>query len=100
VTSPAKIGRIGDLYMELKDRELLVETMEEQGISARKLAAIAGWKSHTYLQRLLRGEVNTLTTDPALRIAHHLGLPVHRLFFTRVDTNAEHVGQKSGSSAA
>lgn len=100
MTSPARIGRIGDLYMELKDRELLVDLMEERGISARQLSIKAGWASHTYLQRLIKGEEKTLKTDPALRIAHALGIPVHRLFFTRVDTNAEPVKQKSRSRAA
>jgi hypothetical protein len=35
----------------------------------------------------LRGEVRTLRTDPALRIAHALGVPVDDLFVTRVTTN-------------
>lgn len=100
MTAPAKIGRIGDLYMELKDRELLIELMEERGISQRKLAKKAGWASHTYLQRLLRGEVKTLNTDPALRIAHYLAVPVHRLFFTRVDTNPELSVPSGGRSVA
>lgn len=100
VTLERKVGRIGDLYMEIKDRELLVDLMEERGISQRQLAKIAGWKSHTYLQRLIRGEVKTLNTDPALRIAYYLGIPVHRLFFTRVDTNSELIDHSSGRGAA
>lgn len=100
VAMPTKIGRIGDLYMEIKDRDLLVELMEERGISQRQLAKVAGWKSHTYLQRLIRGEVKTLNTDPALRIAYHFGIPVHRLFFTRVDTNSELEEPKSRTRAA
>lgn len=100
MTSPAKIGRIGDLYMELKDREFLIELMEERGISQRTLAKKAGWASHTYLQRLLRGEVKTLNTDPALRIAHYLSIPVHRLFVTRVDTNPEQPVPSTGRKIA
>lgn len=70
--------------MELKDRELLMELMQEQGVSGRELARFAGWKSHTYLQRLLReGGPKTLETDPAIRIAFRLGMPVNRLFVTR-----------------
>lgn len=72
--------------MELKDREFLLELMEEHKVSGRQLARLAGWKSHTYLQRLLRGEVDSLDTKPALLIAYHLKTPVHRLFRTKVST--------------
>ena len=43
--------------MELIDRELLAELMDEQDVSGRELARFAGWRSHTYLQRLLNGKV-------------------------------------------
>lgn len=70
--------------MELKDRELLMELIDTQKISKRELARFAGWKSHTYLQRLLKEDgPKTLETDPAIRIAYRLGVPVHRLFMTR-----------------
>lgn len=86
--------------MELVNRELLERLMKTKGVSQRQLAAIAGWKSHTYMQRLARGEVKTLNTDPALRIAHYFGVPVDLLFLTRLDTNDVHTGQKSKTSAA
>lgn len=80
--------RYPELYMVLKDRKQLAKLMVIQGVSARQLSDAAGWKSHTYLQRLLRGEVNTLKTDPALRIAHHLGVGVDDLFLVRVSSDA------------
>ena len=84
-----------EFWMELKDRDLLIELMEEQKVSARELSKFAGWKSHTYLQRLLRGQVNSLKTDPAIRIAYRLGTPVHRLFVTRSSSeSAQTVAQK------
>jgi transcriptional regulator with XRE-family HTH domain len=89
-----------EMWMELKDRELLLELIEEQGISRRELARFAGWKSHTYLQRLLRGEVSTLSTDPAIRIAYRLQVPVHRLFRTRVSTSAGQSDQDQGIRGA
>lgn len=95
-----RIGRIGDLYMELVNREMLERLMKTKGVSQRQLASIAGWKSHTYMQRLVRGEVKTLNTDPALRIAHHFGVPVDLLFLTRLDTNSGHSDRKLKSSAA
>lgn len=88
--------------MELKDRELLRELIEEQMSrgtlrSKRELAQFAGWKSHTYLQRLLKDDgPKTLETDPAIRIAYRLGVPVHRLFVTRASIDsAQIVGKKA-----
>lgn len=85
---------LGDIWMELKDRTLLAALMEQRGLSARKLATLAGWRSHTYLQRLLRGEAKTLSVEPAARIAHELKVPFSLLFMTRVSTNADRNGQK------
>lgn len=73
--------------MELKDRGALLDLMEEHGISRRKLAELAGYKSHAYVNRLLSTKpgvsVSTLGTDPAIRIAYHLGVPVTFLFRTK-----------------
>lgn len=70
--------------MLLKDRKQLAKLMVIQGVSARQMARIAGWKSHSYMNRLLSGDVRTLSTDPALRIAHHLGVGVDDLFLVKV----------------
>lgn len=92
--------------MELKDRELLIELINEQIEqgklrSKRELAEFAGWKSHTYLQRLLKpvsqGGVDTLKTDPAIRIAYRLGTPVHRLFSTKSSANRAQDVQRKAS---
>lgn len=82
-----------EFWMELKDRDLLLGLMDEQKVSARELARFAGWKSHTYLQRILRGEVKTLKTDPAIRIAYRLGSPVSSLF-------RSHASSESAQSVA
>lgn len=74
--------------MELRDPSALAELMEEQNMSARRLSELAGWKSHTYLQRLLRGEVKTLKAEPALLIAHHLQVPFKLLFVTKVSSES------------
>ncbi len=76
-----------ELWMELKDRELLKELMETHGFSRRSLAAAIGWSSHTYLNRLLSDDPKrpkTLKPEAALRIAYELKVPAHRLFVTRV----------------
>jgi transcriptional regulator with XRE-family HTH domain len=89
---------LGELYMILKDRKQLASVMIVQGVSQRELARAAGWKSHSYLGRLLRGEARTLEPDAALRIAHRLGLPVDLLFLTRVSTDTGRTVQKKNSN--
>ena len=76
---------MGDLFMVLIDRKRLARLMLIQGVSQRQLAKAAGWESHTYLGRLLKGEVTTLAAEPALRIAHHLHVGVDDLFLTKVE---------------
>lgn len=76
---------VGEIWMELKDRTLLAALMKERGVSARQLARKAGWRSHSYMNRLLRGQVKTLNVEPAARIAHALSVPFDVLFVTRVD---------------
>lgn len=76
---------IGEIWMELKDRTLLATLMKARGLSARQLARKAGWRSHSYMNRLLTGERKTLAVEPAARIAHALDVPFDTLFVTRVD---------------
>lgn len=81
--------------MELKDRTLLASLMEAQGKSARHVARVAGYKSHTYVQRILRGQAKNLEPVPAARIAHDLGVPFDLLFRTRVSAeSAQSVKEK------
>ena len=85
-TSPT----VGAIWMELIDRHKLVRRMKKLGVSQRELARAAGWKSHSYMRRLINGEVRTLNTDPALRIAHYLQLDVDDLFVTKVSPDGLH----------
>lgn len=78
---------VGAIWMELIDRDKLVRRMTKLGVSQRELSRAAGWKSHTYMRRLISGEAKTLNIDPALRIAHYLHLDVDDLFVTRVTTD-------------
>lgn len=98
VSDPSTIGAI---WMELINRDKLVRRMEAQGVSQRELARAAGWKSHSYMRRLITGDAKTLNTDPALRIAHYLHLDVDDIFVTRVSTpparTSPCIGQRSRS---
>jgi transcriptional regulator with XRE-family HTH domain len=73
--------------MKLTDRKRLAKLMAIQGVSARGLAKAAGWKSHSYMNRLLSGEVDTLEVEPAVRIARYLGVGTDDLFVARVSTD-------------
>ena len=74
--------------MFLKDRKQLAKLMAIQGVSNRQLAKAAGWSSHSYMNRLILGKVKSLDTDPALRIAHYLGVGVDDLFMVRMSTDS------------
>ncbi|MCM0619820.1 helix-turn-helix domain-containing protein [Nocardioides bruguierae] len=76
-------AKILEFWMEVKDLSLLKELMETKNVSARRLSVEAGWRSHTYMQRLLRGEETTLKAEPAARIAHFLEVPFGLLFVAR-----------------
>lgn len=66
--------------MILRDRRKLARLMTIQDVTHRDLARVAGYSAHSYISRLVRGEVTSLRTDPALRIAHHLNVAVEDLF--------------------
>lgn len=80
------------IWMRLHNRKGLRKLMAIQGVSARSLAKAAGWKSHSYMNRLLKepkdGGVDTLDLEPAVRIARHLGVGVDDLFMPRLSTDA------------
>lgn len=76
--------------MELQDRKKLAKLMVIQDVSQRELARLAGWKTHSYLGRLLRGDAKTLNPEPALRIAKALGVGVDDLFLTKVSVISNH----------
>ncbi len=78
--------------MLLTDRKRLARLIEIQGVSKRSVATAAGWKSHTYLHRLLSGEARTCEPEHAVKIATYLGVDVADLFTPKVTKGA---GQNS-----
>jgi len=61
------------------NRTRLAAMMQNQGVSGRQLAKAAGYRSHTHVQRVLRGEAGAVGSDPARRIALYLGVDVDDL---------------------
>lgn len=72
------------------DHKKLAKLVVVQEVTHRQLADVAGWSSHSYVSRLLRGEVTTMKPEPAVRIAKFLGVPLEDLFVTKLATNHAH----------
>lgn len=87
--------------MQVRDLKKLRTLVVIQELSHRDIAEAAGWRSHSYVSRLLRGEVTTLRAEPAVAIAKLLGCPMEDLFFTRTSDNHGHNirGQRTGRAA-
>jgi transcriptional regulator with XRE-family HTH domain len=89
-----------EVYMLLRDRKRLARLIEIQEVSKRAVAAAAGWKSHTYLLRLLSGEARTVEPARAVLIATFLGVDVADLFVPKVSSGAGQIGKQKTRSAA
>jgi transcriptional regulator with XRE-family HTH domain len=77
-----------EIWMHLANRKRLLTLMAIHDLSQRKLARIAGYKSHAYMGRLCRGTASNLEPEAALRIAHYFRVPVEDLFLTRTSNDA------------
>lgn len=84
--------------MKLIHRKRLRTLMTVQDVSQRRLAIAAGYASHAYMGKLLRGEVDTLDPTAALRIAGFLGVGVDDLFVARLSTADEQSTQRRKAS--
>lgn len=73
--------------MKVLDPKKIVKLMVIQGVTQRELAEVAwGVTHHSYLGRILRGEIKSIRSDPAIRIAAYLGVGVDDLFVTKVSS--------------
>lgn len=88
---------VTELYMIVKDAPLLKRLLQTKGISARSMAGSLGWKSHSYMNRILNGEATTVTPEVAMQIAYVLQVPVDLVFVPRVPGDA---GQNARKGAA
>ena len=74
--------------MRLHNLKGLRTLMVVQDVSQRRLAIAAGYRSHAYMGRLLRGEVDTLEPEAALRIARFLQVDAGFLFAARLSIDS------------
>lgn len=76
--------------MKVIDPKKIKKLMVIQGVTQRKLAEAAWGKgaSHSYLGRILRGEVSSIQAEPAVRIAEFFGVGVDDLFVAKTTTGS------------
>lgn len=70
-----------EVYMHVKDRHRLAEAIACQKLSHRRLARAVGWRSHTTVGRLVRGQQQTLDVYSAIKAAQILGVPIDDIFY-------------------
>lgn len=70
--------------MQVKDADLLKRLMATKGLTAREVSRAMGWQSHSYLNRVLAGDVKTVRPDAAVKLAYLLQIPVDLIFMPRV----------------
>lgn len=75
--------------MELKSLKRLMTLMEIHELSGRDLAEIAGYKSHTHMARVLRGQYKVIGNEYALRLAAYFKVGLDDLFVVRVSSATE-----------
>lgn len=89
-------AKLPELYMKVLDPKKIVKLMVIQEVTQRELAAVA-WgegSTHSYLGRILRGQIKSIQSDPALRIAAYLGVDPGDLFVTRVSTDTAQTAKR------
>jgi transcriptional regulator with XRE-family HTH domain len=84
---------LGSKTVRLHNLKGLRTLMVVRDVSQRRLARAAGYRSHAYLGRLLRGQVDTLEPEAALRIARFLQVDASFLFAPRVSIDAAQSAQ-------
>lgn len=88
--------KLPELYMKVLDPKKIVKLMVIQGVTQRELAE-AAWgegASHSYLGRILRGQIKSIQADPAARIAAYLGVGVDDLFVARVTNDVARTARR------
>ena len=87
----------GAVWMLVRSHTKLRGYLLVKDISHRQLADALGWKSHSYIGRLVRGQIKTLDPDAALKIAKILEVPVDELFIIKVSSESGRNGQDAAA---
>jgi len=86
--------------MRLHNLKGLRTLLVVRDVSQRRLARAAGYKSHAYMGRILRGEADTLEPEAALRIARFLQVDVDFLFAPRLSVATAHFAHHHNEALA
>lgn len=73
--------------LHVKDPKALRRLMAVDNISARQLATGIGYRSHSYVNRILAGDITTITPQRAASIAKYLRVSVQDLFVPSLSTD-------------
>lgn len=84
--------------MQVIDPKKIRKLMVIQDVSARKLADEVGYASHSYINRILSGDIKTVTPERAARISRYFGVGIDDLFVARLSTDARQVGKHKEAS--
>lgn len=83
--------------MRVIDPKRIRKLMAIQEVSARTLAEEIGYSSHSYVNRILRGEINTVTPERAARIARYFGVGIDDLFVARLSSDSGPNGKRGAA---
>lgn len=72
--------------MFVRDSRELRRLMARRDVSNRELARAAGYQSHAYMNRLVSGDINTITPQRAKAIARFLKVDLDTLFVSSPST--------------
>jgi transcriptional regulator with XRE-family HTH domain len=73
--------------MQVRDHRKLARLALIQDATHRDIATAVGWKSHSYVGRILRGQVKTVDPEAAVRMCHYFGVAVDDFFVSRSSKN-------------
>lgn len=73
-----------ELWMIVKDPEAVKRVVAAAGLTHREIADACGWKSHTIVGRIVRGELRTVEPRKARLFEEALKVPNGYLFATKV----------------
>lgn len=78
---------LGEVWMLVRDHKKLARLAVIQEASHRQIAQAVGWKAHSYVGRIMRGEIKNVDPEAAVRMAHFFGVAVDDLFLTKSSKN-------------
>lgn len=84
--------------MQVIDLKRIQKLMVIQDVSARQLAEGVGYASHSYVTRILRGEITTVTPERAARIARFFGVGIDDLFVPRLSSDTRQTVNRRGAA--